>query len=180
MLVLASSSKRRQEILAAAGYHFLICKPDIAEILNDQLSLGEKIIDIARKKAEVVRKIYPNADIIAADTVVCIEDTILGKPVNKKEAVQMLQSLSGKEHFVITGVSIIKKGKIIEFFDETKVYFKNITEEEIINYVNTGEPMDKAGAYAIQGLGRKYVEKFIGSYNNVVGLPIEKINKILK
>jgi len=191
-IILASQSPRRAEILKNAGYRFVSFPVSISEIPNKNLSLDEQIIDIARRKAKAsLDKIlgeklnFPdlnleNCVIIASDTMVCLENEAIGKPENENDAFKTLQNLSNKEHLVKTAVYLIDVGqhKQISHIETSRVFFKKLTDDEIWNYIRTGEPMDKAGSYAIQGLGAKLVENFEGDYQNIVGLPLTRLEKI--
>ncbi len=181
-IVLASSSPRRKDLLALTGLHFIIDKSDYKEILTP----GARPRRIARRlshaKATGVAKKYNDALIIAADTFIVYRHTFLGKPHTGEEAMRMLSLLSGRCHFVITGFTIIDTttGKKVSRSVQTKVWFRKVTKKEIISYIRTGEPLDKAGAYAIQGLGAVFVEKIEGDYFNVIGLPISSLAEALK
>ncbi len=185
-IVLASKSPRRKELLAQIGIEYECIVSEKEEIISSTIP-KEVVASLSLQKAEdVYELLLGNKDyfiedtiIIGADTVVACEDLIMGKPSNKDNAREMLSLLSGKQHSVWTGVTIISisgTSKTVETFaEETKVYMYNISEEEIKKYIDSGEPMDKAGAYAIQGIGAKFIEKIDGDYNNVVGLPVARI-----
>lgn len=179
MLVLASASPRRRDILTAAGISFRIEAPQIDEVRRP----GEEPLDFVRRLAqEKAQAISHTADEItlAADTVVCVEEDVLGKPLDEEDARRMLRLLSGRSHWVYTGICLRAPGKTIVDSAATEVWFEHLSEEEITEYVSSGEPMDKAGAYAIQGLASKYISKVHGCYQNVVGLPISLIYRHLK
>lgn len=181
-IILASSSPRRKELLEKTGIVFEIIPSTYEEDMSIDLSPVELSIFLSKQKAESVAENNPDAVVIGADTFVVLGDKVLGKPHIKEKAKEMLSILSGKQHSVITGFTVIEKlaNKSISQTVETKVYFKNLTDEEIKDYVDTGEPLDKAGAYAIQGIGKKLVEKIEGDYSNIVGLPIDNVMEILK
>ena len=181
-IILASASPRRKELLEKIGLKFEVEPGDCKEIVDIDLEAHELVRRLSREKAEVVARKHRNAVIIAADTVVLIDDKILGKPHNRTEAKKVLRTLSGKSHVVITGFTIIDtaKRRILSREVETKVYIRELNSEEIDAYVNSGEPLDKAGAYAIQGLGSVLVEKIEGDYFNVVGLPLSALSESLK
>lgn len=181
-LILSSASPRRRELLEQIGAKFDIIISDVDENIKEDLNPGELVKKLALMKAQNVyeKTDMENSVVIGADTVVVFEGTILGKPDDAEEAFEMLKMLSGKVNSVYTGVAVLAKGKKINFYEETKVYMKNISECDIRAYISTGEPMDKAGAYAIQGMGAVLVEKIFGDYNNVVGLPIAKLYEIVK
>ena len=182
-IILASGSPRRKELLGLLFEDFQIIVSDCEEVLTSQVP--EKVTEeLARQKAEAVvksGKTEGNAIVIGADTVVSIEDEILGKPRNRDHACQMIRMLSGKIHKVSTGVALVQTdstGSIVKkhsFSETTKVRVAQLSDKEIEAYVNTAEPYDKAGAYGIQGLFGKYIEGIEGEYNNVVGLPIHRL-----
>jgi len=134
----------------------------------------------AEGKARDVAAKYPGQWVLGADTVVAVEDVILGKPHSKEEAAQMLRKLSGRRHSVYTGIALVRNKKAMIDFVETKVWFRHLSDAEIDQYIATGEPMDKAGAYGIQGKAASFVEKINGSYTNVVGLPLAQVYKMLR
>lgn len=181
-IILASASPRRKELLAQIGLKFEvepgICEEDIGSAVEPQ----QLVRQISLKKAEAVANRYKNAIIIAADTIGVIDGQILGKPHTENEARKMLATISGKMHTVITGLTIIDTGtgKTLSRSVETTVYIKQLTPSEIDAYVETGEPLDKAGAYAIQGLGAVLVARIEGDYFNVMGLPIHTLAEALQ
>ncbi len=182
-LILASASPRRKELLETMGLHnFRIVKPDFDEgsishtspaDLVEALSLG-KATAVCRELAD------PDALILAADTVVALEDAILGKPRDELDAFRMLASLSDVRHQVYTGVTLRRGNKILTAHEVTNVTFRSLSEEEIGAYIATGEPMDKAGAYGIQGFGSLLVERLEGDYFNVMGLPVCRVGQMLR
>ena len=170
--ILASASPRRKELLEQIGVKFNILP-----------ATGEVVMELAKQKAEEVAKTAgADALVLGADTVVAYEGKILGKPKDEADALRMLTMLSGKEHEVYTGVALIdnRDQSMENFFERTKVTMYPVSEEEIRDYIAGGEPMDKAGAYAIQGIGAKFIQKIEGDYNNVVGLPIGRIYQEIK
>ena len=181
-IILASASPRRREILGLTGLKFSV---DVSEYEED-MKLGLKPHQLARflssEKAKTIAAKYPNALVIAADTFIVFREKLLGKPHTEEEASRMLVLLNGRSHSVITGFTIIdtKTKKKLSRSVETKVYFRKMTEQEIKSYVRTGEPLDKAGAYAIQGRGAVIVRKIEGDYLNVVGLPLNSLIEALK
>jgi septum formation protein len=181
-IVLASASPRRKELLEKIGLAFKVDPSDFPEDLTPGLKPEKMVINISQGKARVVSSKYPDALIIAADTIGVVRGHIIGKPHTSVEAVKMLTLLSGKSHRVITGLTILDSAtqKIVSKTVETRVYFKRLRAGEIAAYVRTGEPLDKAGAYAIQGLGSLLVEKIHGDYYNVMGLPLNALSQILK
>lgn len=180
-MILASKSPRRKEILQSVIKNLEILVPNIEEVSCKE-GITEQIIDIARKKCEKISFDNEEKYVLAADTVVVVDDKILGKPCDEKEAFEMISILSGREHFVITAYVFQNKKKNFEIanFDISKVKFKKIENEEINWYINTKEPMDKAGAYGVQGKGALFIEKIEGDFFNVMGFPISKFFTDLK
>ena len=181
-VILASASPRRKELLERIGVKFDILPATGEEVITKELP-GEVVMELAKQKAEEVAKTAgADALVLGADTVVAYEGKILGKPKDEADALRMLTMLSGKEHEVYTGVALIdnRDQSMENFFERTKVTMYPVSEEEIRDYIAGGEPMDKAGAYAIQGLGAKFIQKIEGDYNNVVGLPIGRIYQEIK
>ena len=180
MLVLASASPRRQELIRLIDNDIIICPSDADESYSADTP-AESVPEIlaVRKAAEVAKK-YPNDTVIGCDTSVIIEGEILGKPKNENDAKRMLKLLSGKTHKVITGCAIFKNGKSVSFSETTEVTFYPLSDKEIKIYIATNEHCDKAGAYGIQGKGSLLVKGINGDYFNVVGLPVAKLNKVLK
>lgn len=179
-MILASASPRRKEILENFGFSFKTIVKNIDET-SDKTRAEEKILEIAEKKAKAAAIDFPDENVIGADTVVVVDGKILGKPKDEKEAFSMLKSLSGRSHEVITAFSFININKNISYSDYeiTKVYFKNLTDDEINWYINTKEPMDKAGAYGIQRKGAFFVEKIEGDFFSVMGFPLGKFVRFL-
>lgn len=181
MLILASNSPRRKDLLKDLGLFFYVITAEIDENIgeNRPIHLVEKL---AVLKAEKIADEYPDDIIIGADTIVVLNGEILGKPKDEDDARKILQSLSGNRHEVFTGVSIICKNKNFEnvFYEKTEVEFFDLNLDDINHYILTGEPFDKAGAYGIQGTGKLFVKGIIGDYFNVVGLPIARLSKELK
>lgn len=175
-IILASKSPRRQELLKLMGLDFKVVLKDVDETYPDELSPADIAIFIAEKKAKAFNETIINEIVITADTIVCIEGKIIGKPVDKQHAFEILSLLSGKKHEVITGVSLLKNGQLYSFCEISEVYFKKLTPEQIHYYISIGQPMDKAGAYGIQEwIGLVGIDKINGSYNNVVGLPTHRL-----
>jgi septum formation protein len=181
-IILASASPRRREILGITGLKFTVCASDYKEELDLPLKPRELARFLSRKKAEAVAANYKDTIIIAADTFIVLKNRLLGKPHTDIEAEKMLNLLNGRQHSVITGFTILDTGtgKKISRSVETKVYFKRLSKEEIRAYVRSKEPLDKAGAYAVQGLGAVFIEKIEGDYFNVVGLPLCALMESLK
>lgn len=185
-IILASGSPRRRELLEQIGIPFEVMTSNADEITDAEEP--EKIVkELSGMKAqavfdECIKKggEYLNAVVIGADTIVYHDGRVLGKPKTREEAKKMIYSLSGKEHCVYTGVTILGCGQPVSFAEKTVVFVYDMSEEEIETYVSTGEPMDKAGAYGIQGRFAAYVSSINGDYNNVVGLPVSRVYKELR
>jgi len=182
-IVLASASPRRTELMALAGIEFTVVAADICE---DILPGGEKpsdhVIRLSREKADAVARTTAGRFFIGADTVVVLDDTIMGKPADDADAFRMLTALSGRSHEVITGFTVFDKvsGIHLSRSVHTEVTFRSLTEKEIRDYIASGCPMDKAGAYAIQGGAVHFVRSICGSYTNVVGLPMAELYEVLQ
>ena len=178
-IVLASASPRRRELLEMMGLEFEIV-PAKDELDAEGLPPAEAVAKIALGKAMSVAKLRAENDlVIAADTLVCLDGELLGKPKDEAEAFAMLKKLSGNEHQVYTGVAVSQGDKSVSCAEMTKVRFCRMSDEDIKNYIATFEPMDKAGAYGIQGKGSIFIEKIDGDYFNVVGLPVSRLKKEL-
>jgi septum formation protein len=179
MLILASASPRRAELLRAAGIDdFTIRAADIDETQLPDESPREYVLRLSREKARTVAQ--GDELVLGADTTVVIHNEIAGKPLDAEDARRMLRSLSGQWHEVLTAVSLARGGQIISGVASTRVKFADLSEDEIDWYVATGEPMDKAGAYGIQGYASRFVEQIEGNYSNVVGLPVEMVYRMMK
>ncbi len=179
-IILASASPRRRELLKFITEDFTVKVSDAEEVTDPALSAEETVKSLAEIKGEAVAEGYPDDTVISADTIVVLDGKILGKPKNEADAFSMLSSLSGRTHEVFTGVCIIHGGEKKVFAERTEVSFYSLSDEEIRAYIATDEPADKAGAYGIQGKGCTLVKAINGDYNNVVGLPVAKLNRILK
>ena len=182
-MILASASPRRRELLTQAGFAFEIKVSDVEETVTEKEP--EKIVEeLAERKADAAAASEADALIIGADTIVAVDGKILGKPHSREEAFAMLSLLQGRTHQVYTGVALVSKAAGEEkrkiFSEKTDVVMYPMTEREIWEYIDTGEPMDKAGAYGIQGRAAVYIQKIDGDYNNVVGLPIARLYQELK
>jgi septum formation protein len=178
MLVLASQSPRRRELLAAAGIEFIVRPVNVPE----QHCAGESPHDYVRRLAEAKASAVPCSEdeiVLGADTVVVVTGQILEKPLDASDAARMLRLLSGREHEVISGICLASSGRKIVDTATTRVRFIELTPQEIDDYVASGEPMDKAGAYAIQGLASKFIDRVEGEYSNVVGLPVALVYRHL-
>ncbi|MFV1977495.1 MAG: nucleoside triphosphate pyrophosphatase, partial [Candidatus Scalindua sp.] len=178
----ASASPRRKEILEKTGLKFKVDASDYEEEINYSLRPHELARFLSREKAKAIVNKYTNALIIAADTFIVFKGKILGKPYTEEEAKRMLKMLNNRTHSVITGFTIIDTddNKKLSGSVETKVYFKKLTIKEIESYIKSKEPLDKAGAYAIQGLGAVIVKRIEGDYFNVMGLPLSTLMETLK
>ena len=188
-LVLASASPRRQELLRNAGIPFTVQPADIDETPLAGESPRECAERLARAKALAVFQRNPEKCVLGADTIVVVDDTVLGKPRDAEDAARMLRRLSGREHGVITGVCVVTPvtsrqlpvaSKVKTASETTLVTFCELSDDEIRFYVATGEPMDKAGAYAIQGLASRWIPRIEGDYSNVVGLPVALVYRMLR
>lgn len=178
--VLASSSPRRQALLKLLLADFEVVPSDVDESVQVAESPEAMVARLAREKAVAVQDRYPSACIIGADTLVVCEEQFLGKPASPEEARSMLRKLSGKTHQVLTGVCLLHPDTVSVEYATTDVTFCELTEQEIENYLRSGEPFDKAGAYATQGLGARFVEKIDGCHFNVVGLPVSRLYQMMK
>ena len=178
-VILASQSPRRIELLKTVIKNFRIVPSKIDEVCDINLSPEENAILLGRKKAAWVAKEHPHNLVIGADTMVVLENKIIGKPTDAENARQILRQLSGQEHKVITGVAVVHS-KIFSAVSISHVRIKTLTPNEINSYVGSGEPMDKAGAYAIQGEGSFLIESYRGSYSNIIGLPIGLLKDLLQ
>ena len=179
-LILASSSPRRKELLKNLQLTFQISSSKADESFDHELPPGEVVMELAYRKAHAVFTESPDAFVIGADTIVVCDGIFLGKPKDKDEAFRKLRMLSGRQHEVYTGVSILSANSSSRFFEKTEVSFWELSDEEIMAYVQSGEPLDKAGAYGIQGLGSMLVKKINGDYFAVVGLPVSRTIRELK
>ena len=179
-LILASQSPRRLELLKQITSQFEVVPSSVEEKFDYGLRPEENVRLLARAKAEDIAKNYPECWVVGADTLVTLHQEILGKPVDAADAQRMLRRLSGKEHRVATGICVVSPKKTLDKAITSKVRFKSLTDEEIINYIETGEPMDKAGSYAIQGMGSFMIREFSGSKTNIIGLPIDELKVLLE
>ena len=179
-IVLASQSHRRRELLGKMGLEFTTKAPEIDETALSGLPARQLVEALSREKALwAARQEDPEAIVIGSDTVVVRDGEILGKPASPAQAEEMLASLSGRSHEVCTGVTVCQGDRVVSQVEVTQVTFRHLTPQEIARYVRTGEPMDKAGAYGIQGLGALLVEGIQGDYSAVVGLPVCRLGRIL-
>jgi septum formation protein len=176
-IILASKSPRRKELLEQIGLRFEVITSEVDEDFDPILNPVEVVSELARRKCAVVSENHKDAFVIGADTIVVHNGDVLGKPKSSEHAIEMLRGLNSKSHDVITGVSIewLNKGLQESFSNSSEVTFHDLSIEVIARYVETGEPLDKAGGYGIQGLGSVLVKSISGSYTNIVGLPLEEI-----
>jgi septum formation protein len=178
-LVLASQSPRRAELLTAAGFDFIVRVSDVDETHRAGEGPEEYSLRLAREKALAVVA-GPDDTVLGADTIVVLNGEIMGKPRDAADATRMLIALSGRGHDVLTGVCLLRGEKLFTEMTKTTVWFASLSDAEIAWYVASGEPMDKAGAYAIQGLASRFVDRIEGSYSNVVGLPVSVVYRLLE
>ena len=177
-LILASQSPRRKELLGLFRLPFVIRVADIDETMDQEATAYDEVARLSKEKAMAVER--GNDDIvIAADTIVVCENRVLGKPHSEEEAVKMLTLLSGRDHQVMTGMTVVRGNQVITCTEVTDIHFRELSDKEIHAYVATGEPMDKAGAYGIQGGAALFAEKMVGDYYNVMGLPVCKLHGML-
>lgn len=179
MLILASASSRRHELLIAAGIGHIVRPASI----NEERQRGEQATDFVQRLAEEKARAVERASgdiVLGADTVVCLDDEVFGKPVNNQDAERMLRRLAGRDHWVYTGVCLLSDSRCVKDLASTRVTMVELTTLEIEEYTRSGEPNDKAGAYAIQGLASKFVSSIEGCYHNVVGLPVSLVYRHLR
>ena len=186
-LVLASASPRRRELLERAGFSFTVSPLEISEFLNENLSLSERIQDLAERKAQAWLDFAKPPEkqgilVLAADTVVALGDQILGKPKDQNENLSYLRRLSGREHVVITAVCLVEAetGDRAVGHGLSRIQFRTLREDEMIDYIATGNGLDKAGGYGIQSSAGKFVERLEGEFDNVMGLPVSLVERLLK
>lgn len=178
-LILASQSPRRKELLGLFGIPFEIRVADIDETMDPAVPAAQEVARVSRLKALAALK-EPDDVVVAADTIVVCQGRVLGKPRDTEEAKRMLQLLSGRDHQVMTGVTVLAGEKEAVFAEITDLHFRPLSDREIDRYIATGEPMDKAGAYGIQGGAALFCEKMAGDYYNVMGLPVCRLGQVLK
>lgn len=176
-IILASQSPRRRKLLKKMDISFSVRNIDISEEIYNEENPQDYVLRMAETKAAEGARTEKNALVIGADTIVCIDNEILGKPKDKEDAAKILNKIQGRKHFVFTGVSLnLDNGeKVVSFIEKTEVNFAKMSREEILNYIETGEPMDKAGAYGIQDKGALFVKSINGCFYNVMGLPVRRI-----
>ncbi|EOQ65513.1 maf-like protein [Acinetobacter calcoaceticus ANC 3811] len=179
-IVLASSSPRRKELLQQLGLDFEIYSPDIDESVHENELVHHYVERLAREKAQTVLKLFPEAIVIAADTSLGLDGQIIGKPESKSHAFEIWKQLSGRWHDVFSGLCIATQQQLLSQVVQTQVEFQHLTTQDMEDYWTTGEPVGKAGGYAIQGIASQYIPQIQGSYSNVVGLPLYEFAQLLK
>ena len=179
--ILASKSPRRKDLMKLISSDFLVAVEDIDEEISYSLSPIEAVKDIARRKGEAVYNLYPNDLVISADTIVVLNNQIIGKPINEEDAYRILKMLSGNTHYVLTGFCVHYQGKNIVDVVRSEVTFNELSDELIWSYIKSGSPMDKAGAYGAQDSDRKFpiIKNIVGSYDNVIGFPVKEIKEVI-
>lgn len=178
-VILASQSPRRKELLGLLRLDFTVRVADIDETMDPDLPAREEVARVSRLKAQAVP--HESDDIvIAADTIVVCENEVLGKPSDEADAFRMLKLLSGRDHQVMTGLTVLRGDRTVSCTEITDIHFRNLSDSEILSYIQTGEPMDKAGSYGIQGGAAVFAEKLVGDYFNVVGLPVCRLYQVLQ
>ena len=178
-VILASQSPRRKELMQLFGIDFTVRVADIDETMDPAKPAQDEVAQVSRRKAEAVPR-NPEDVVIAADTIVVCRGKILGKPKDTEDARQMLTLLSGTDHQVMTGMTVLRGDRAVTCTEITDIHFRPLSQKEILRYIATGEPMDKAGAYGIQGGAALFAEKMVGDYYNVMGLPVCRLGQILR
>ena len=178
-LILASQSPRRKELLGLFRIPFAVRVADIDEAMDLNKPAAQEVARVSRLKAEAVEREADDV-VVAADTIVVCQGEILGKPTDEADAYRMLRLLSGKDHQVMTGMTVLRGGQALTCTEVTDIHFRELTDKEILAYIRTGEPMDKAGSYGIQGGAALFAEKLVGDYYNVMGLPVCRLGQLLK
>ena len=180
MFILASASPRRRELLQQIDASFEVKVSSVEEVTGGNLAPAEIVVENAVRKAKAVAEAFPGYAVLGADTIVFLDGRVYGKPKDGEEAKAMLRALAGREHEVATGIAWVHAGEVFTDVETTRVYFRKLSASEIDRYVATGEPMDKAGAYGIQGKGAILVSRIEGSYDNVVGLPLARLYEMMR
>ena len=178
-LILASQSPRRRELLGLTGLDFIVRVADIDETMDPAKAPCDEVARVSRMKALAVSR-EPDDVVIAADTIVVCDDQVLGKPANAQQAKDMLRMLSGRAHQVMTGMTVLRGDEVITHTEITRIHFRDLLPGEIRAYIASGEPMDKAGAYGIQGGAALFADEMVGDYYNVMGLPVCRLSMILR
>ncbi len=179
-LVLASNSPRRRELLSAAGFEFAVDPVSVDETRQEGEAPAAYVERLARSKAEASAGHDPECAVIGADTIVVVDGEVLGKPIDEADAARMLRLLAGRAHEVLTGVALTSRGQVMSGVERTTVWFAPLSDADLAWYLASGEPMDKAGAYAIQGRASRFIPRIEGSYSNVVGLPVTVLVEFLE
>jgi len=179
VLVLASASPRRSELLRIAGFDFIVRARPVEEVIRPNESPVDYVRRLARAKAEAARE-SPDEIVLGADTTVVLGERVLEKPRDAADASEMLRALSGRDHIVLTGIALLHGNQTLVDHESTDVHFVELSDREIADYVASGEPMDKAGAYAIQGRASKFIDRIAGDYCNVMGLPVALVYRHLR
>ena len=178
-LILASQSPRRKELMNLFHIPFAVQVADIDETMDQTKSAYDEVARVSRLKAEATPRTAEDV-VVAADTIVVCDGKVLGKPSDEEDAFRMLKLLSGKDHQVMTGLTVLRGDQALVCTEVTDIHFRELTDKEIRAYIRTGEPMDKAGSYGIQGGAALFAEKMVGDYYNVMGLPVCRLGQILK
>ena len=178
-LILASQSPRRRELLGLTGLDFIVRVADIDETMDPRKAPFEEVSRVSCAKALAVHR-EPGDVVIAADTIVVCEGKVLGKPRDEEDAFRMLSLLSGRDHEVMTGLTVVRDEEVVTHTEVTKIHFRPLLPQDIRAYIATGEPMDKAGAYGIQGGAALFADQMVGDYYNVMGLPVCRLGMILR
>ncbi len=178
-IILASQSPRRKELMGLLKLPFTVQVADIDETMDPTAPPYDEVARVSRLKAEAISR-QPEDIVIAADTIVVCKNRVLGKPQDQQDAFTMLKLLSGRDHQVMTGLTVLRGSKAVTTTEVADIHFRELSDQEILDYIATGEPMDKAGAYGIQGGAALFVEKLVGDYYNVMGLPVCRLWQILK
>jgi len=179
-IILASKSPRRKEILSKCNIEFICIPSDIDETINPNNDLKEEVINLSYRKAKSILNEYPDSLVIGSDTMVVIDNKVLGKPSDREDAFKMIKSLQGKTHQVLTGLCFISQNKVYKDVSVSNVTFKEMSDEEINNYLDLNEYQDKAGSYGIQGYAGRYITNIDGDFYAIMGLPLNKVYTQLK
>lgn len=178
-VILASQSPRRKELMGLFHIPFIIRVSDADETMDPNAPAAQQVAQVSRRKAEAVSR-EPDDVVIAADTIVVCGGEILGKPRDTADASRMLHMLSGRDHQVMTGMTVLRGDRCLVCTEITDIHFRDLTDREIVAYIRTGEPMDKAGSYGIQGGAALFAERLVGDYYNVMGLPVCRLGQLLR
>ena len=178
--ILASQSPRRRELLHLLDIKFKVIPSDVEEVIPEGLSFPEVVMDLAVQKAVAIAKDHPDSTVLGFDTLVILDDVALGKPISRDHAFDMLKRLAGRTHTVMTGCALVCCDETLTLYDEADVTFLPMTDDEINEYLDTGEPYDKAGAYGIQGYGGRYISRVEGDFYSVMGIPLNKLYQLLR